>query len=409
MKNKFLPTIGSLYVNYIFQGIATIIISQNMSLFQDRWHSSISQITLVISAVGFGRILSINLAGLLSDALGRRKAVILGALSYVIFYLGLVFSPSYLLAFVFAIFAGIGNSFLDTATYPTVVEASESHQNNGALSVLNKSFISMGQFLLPIITSFLIKQHLFFGWTFLVSAGLLLVNCLFLARLPFPAMSSGEKANSLPASNSKEHVTVSANGAKFAIEGICLLVFSLVSVSLFNIFIIWVPTFADQIVGVSKTNSLMFVSLYSICSFTSVFLTSAIIKKGVNVVHFIITCTTLTALALITMLVLPNMITLILATVAIGFFAAGGIWQLGLVVLLEFFPNHRGRITSYYSLATSLSVMAIPYLTGILAEKNIELVFVLLAALAILGSLVQIIVSYRYNKVFHSSAAINNL
>ncbi|MFZ2483123.1 MAG: MFS transporter, partial [Streptococcus parauberis] len=123
MKNKYVPTIGALYINYIFQGIAAIIISQNMTVLEGRWQASLSQITLVISAIGFGRVLSVNLAGFLSDYLGRRKAVILGVLSYIIFYLGLTFSNSYILAFIFAIFAGIGNSFLDTSTYPVVVEA----------------------------------------------------------------------------------------------------------------------------------------------------------------------------------------------------------------------------------------------------------------------------------------------
>lgn len=170
MKNKYVPTIGALYINYIFQGIAAIIISQNMSVLEGRWHASLSQITLVISAIGFGRVLSVNIAGLISDALGRRKAVILGVISYVIFYIGLILSTNYMVAFAFAIFAGIGNSFLDTATYPVVVEAFEEHNSNSALSVLNKAFISVGQFLLPIITSFLLANHFYFGWTFITSA-----------------------------------------------------------------------------------------------------------------------------------------------------------------------------------------------------------------------------------------------
>ena len=404
MKNKYVPTIGALYINYIFQGIAAIIISQNMTVLEGRWQASLSQITLVISAIGFGRVLSVNLAGFLSDYLGRRKAVILGVLSYIIFYLGLTFSNSYILAFIFAIFAGIGNSFLDTSTYPVVVEAFEDHNNNSALSVLNKAFISVGQFILPLVTSYIFRNHLYFGWTFIASAVFLIVNIFFLAKLPFPKLFGNSEK--LPEEQLSEDTKLLWVQSNFAIEGVCLFIFSLVSVSLFNIFIIWIPTFAETVVGIAKTDSLMFVSLYSICSFTSVFITSAVVKRGLNVVNFMIFCTTITALAITGMVIHPKLVTVVIATVVIGVFAAGGIWQLGLATLLDFFPQRRGLVTSYYSLATSLSVMGAPFLTGVVAEKSIELVFVLVAVLALLGSIVLTIVSFRYQKVFHSETNI---
>ncbi|MGT2933122.1 MFS transporter [Streptococcus catagoni] len=404
MKNKYVPTIGALYVNYIFQGIASIIISQNMSIFEGRWQASISQITLVISAIGFGRVLSVNIAGFLSDLLGRRKAVLLGMFSYVCFYGGLLFAQSYWLAFFFAIFAGIGNSFLDTATYPAVVESFEEHHNNSALSVLNKAFISMGQFFLPIVTSFLLKNHFYFGWTFLFVILTLIINVFFIVKLPFPKDKVKEKNK--PSTEQLAEAELPCPQSRFSIEGICLLIFSLVSVSLFNIFIIWIPTFAEEVVGIAKTDSLMFVSLYSIFSFISVFVTSIIIKKGVNILAFMTFCTSMSALALLIMLFVPNICTLVFATFCIGFFAAGGIWQLGLTILLDFFPQRKGLVTSYYSLSTSLSVMGTPYITGILAEGGIQSVFYLVAILAILGSFVLTITFFRYKKVFSSENTI---
>ncbi|MBA2794899.1 MFS transporter [Streptococcus porcinus] len=406
MKNKYVPTIGALYINYIFQGIAAIIISQNMAILEGIWQASISQITLVISAIGFGRILSVNIAGLISDALGRRKAVLLGALAYIIFYLGLVFASNYMIAFIFAIFAGIGNSFLDTATYPVVVEAFEEYNSNSALSVLNKAFISIGQFLLPIITSFLLRHHFYFGWTFIASSLFLVVNAFFIFKLPFPKYQKNKATEAVVDAEFSTEIKPLWNQSNFAIEGLCLLIFSLVSVSLFNIFIIWVPSFAESAIGIARTTSLMFVSLYSIFSFVSVFITSAIVKRGVNVLSFMIFCTSMSALAIIGMLVMPNVYSLVFATFCIGFFAAGGIWQLGLATLLDFFPQRRGLVTSYYSLATSVSVMGSPYITGILAEKRVALVFYLVAALAVLGSIVLSIVAYRYKKVFLSETNI---
>ncbi|MGT2715935.1 MFS transporter [Streptococcus respiraculi] len=398
-KNKYIPTISSLYVNYIFQGIATIIVSQNMSVLRENWGASISQITLVISAIGLGRILSINAAGVISDTLGRRRAVLLGIISYVIFFIGLLLAPNYIVAFIISIFAGFGNAFLDTSTYPVVVEAFESRNSNSALSVLNKAFISMGQFVFPIITSFILKNGHYFGWTFIVSAVCMALNLVVSLKLPFPIVEKKSDVE-VQATVDVEPITRHRQ-ANFKVEGFALLAFSFVSVSLFNIYITWIPSFAQHAIGMAEADSLVLVSAYSIFSFISVFLTSFIVNRGINIPVFMICCTTMTGLALLLMIAMPNLYTVILSTFVVGFFAAGGIWQLGLAILLEFFPFKRGLITSYYSLATSIAVMGIPYLTGVLAEHNLNHVFILIISLAFLGSLCLYIVHKRYQTIFY--------
>ena len=61
---------------------------------------------------------SLPFARPLSDKLGRRISVLIGAASYVIFFIGIAFSPNIQVAYVAAVLGGIANSFLDTATYP---------------------------------------------------------------------------------------------------------------------------------------------------------------------------------------------------------------------------------------------------------------------------------------------------
>ncbi|MGT2910739.1 MFS transporter [Streptococcus cameli] len=401
-KQNYVPTISSLYINYVFQGIAAIIVSQNMTILREQWQASLSQVTLVLSAIGLGRILSINTAGFLSDKLGRKLAVALGGLSYIIFFLGLLYSPNYQVAFVVSIFAGFGNAFLDTATYPVVVEAFDNPSRNSALSVLNKAFISMGQFVFPIITRFILNNDIYFGWTFLVSAACMLLNLLLVLRLPFPKVSNGRSIQGTKIEQTG--TTYQPTGSRFRIEGMALMVFSFISVSLFNVFITWIPTFAQKSLYMKEADSLVMVSAYSIFSFISVFLTSFIVNRGINVPRFMMFCTTITGTALAIMLLVPNYATVFFATFSVGCFAAGGIWQLGLAVLLEFFPFKRGLITSYYSLATSISVMGIPYLTGLLAEKNINYVFILVVILAFVGTTALSIVNKSYQKLVYKQS-----
>lgn len=398
-KHKYVPTISSLYVNYIFQGIAAIIVSQNMTVLRRNWGASLKEISLVLSAIGLGRILSVNFAGYLSDKLGRRWSILLGIASYIFFFVGLLLSPNYIWAFIFSVFAGFGNAFLDTGTYPVVVEAFESNKRNSALSVLNKAFISMGQFIFPIITRFILKNDYYFGWTFIVSAICMGINLFLTLRLPFPEVKNGkvvQLTEEEPLENKQQAVK-----ANFKIEGVALLIFSFVSVSLFNIFITWIPSYAQAALKMAEEDSLVLVSYYSIFSFISVFATSFIVNRGINIPKFMIFCTTVTGLALTFMLQQPSFFSVILATFCVGFFAAGGIWQLGLAVLLEFFPFKRGIITSFYSLATSISVMVIPYLTGYLAELNMAYNFVLNAGLAFLGAACLIVVHQRHKILFN--------
>ena len=368
---KYRLLIGSLYFNYIFQGMAAIILSQNMTELKNQWQASTTQVTLVMSAIGFGRILSLYFSGYFSDTFGRRKTVIIAILSYALFFFGVLYSPNYQTAFFFAMFGGVSNAFLDTSTYPTLVEAYPDEKTNSSLSVLNKAFISLGQFILPFITRFLLKEELFFGWPFILCAVCLLANLGYLAFAKFPPLSS------LPTEIVDEPISSSSkiiNRGIFKIDGIALLVFSFVSVSIFNIFI----------------------SLYSVGSFVSVFFTSVIVKKGVNIPKLISFCVAISGLSLVWMLLSPSFISTVIAALAIGIFAAGGIWQLGLALMLELFPSRKGRYTSYYSLATSTSVMITPYITGIISNKGMEYVFWFDVFLILLGFIASLVIQQRY-------------
>lgn len=397
-KRSYRSLVTSLYINYIFQGIAAIILSQNMSELQTYWQASASQITLVMSAIGLGRVLVLYFSGYFSDHFGRKKTVIVAIISYVIFFLGLLLSRNYIVAIFFALFGGISNAFLDTSTYPTLAEAYPNGRVNSSLSVLNKAFIAAGQFILPFLTRFLIQRELFFGWAFILCAICLLLNMIFLIFLRFPPLST---IKSVSNKLEKREFYKPKNFGVFRLDGTALLIFSFVSVSVFNIFILWIPQFVEASGITTHEDSLMFVSIYSVGSFVSVFLTSAIVKKGVHVPKFILFCLLASASVLFIMLMAPGFITVLLASIFIGLFAAGGIWQLGLMLMLKMFPIHKGKCTSYYSLATAIGIMVTPYITGNLNDHiGVEAIFWFNLILVLFGLLAAVTINVRYNKLF---------
>lgn len=385
-----------MYLNYFFQGIASIIISQNLKVFQNQWGASVSQVTLVVSAIGLGRLLTLNLAGWFSDRFSRKRTVLVGVTANMLFFAGIVFTNNHITAFLVALLAGVGNAFLDTSTYPIVVESFPSENDNSSLSVLNKAFISTGQFILPILIRWTLKNDLYFGWIFFICAFGLLLNLFILNRLSYPE----KQAKLLSFDQDPVRTANRLHTSKLYIEGAALMIFSFVSVSLFNIFVFWIPSFSEKVLGISEADSLLFVSVYSICSFFSVFATSFVVKKRVNIPLLILICLFFTSLSLFYMIVWPSMLSITLASIFVGIFAAGGIWQLGLVVLLEFFPQNKGIVTSFYSFATAVSVMLTPYLTGLMVEYSIYWAFIYNLVLALIGLLAIYIVKIRYQRLF---------
>jgi MFS family permease len=86
-------------------------------------------------------LLTYTLSGVLSDKLGRKPLVILSALAMGIFLVGILLLPSYQLAFVFVLIAGMGNLAMDASSYPGLSEIFP--KSVGSANVLVKAFMCL--------------------------------------------------------------------------------------------------------------------------------------------------------------------------------------------------------------------------------------------------------------------------
>lgn len=97
MNKKYLPSALILYLNYFIHGIGCSILSQQVvkEMLADQWGmNDAMKVTAIAAALGLGRLISLPFAGPLSDKLGRRISVLIGVASYVIFFVGIAFSPN---------------------------------------------------------------------------------------------------------------------------------------------------------------------------------------------------------------------------------------------------------------------------------------------------------------------------
>src|SRR5699024_12589798 len=109
-------------IHYILLGRFNLIITLHKYFLTLQFNNKAAVISLLISAIGIGKLFGLWFAGRLSYSLGRKPMVITACILYVIFLVAIPFSPTYAVAFVFALLAGVGNSILDTSTYPALIE-----------------------------------------------------------------------------------------------------------------------------------------------------------------------------------------------------------------------------------------------------------------------------------------------
>lgn len=392
LKNKYLLAALAMYLAYFVHGMGGIIIAQNKTALMAQWATDAAGIGAVISALGLGRFIVLFISGKLSDKFGRKPFVILGLVTYMTFFVGILFSPNVTIAFIFGLLAGMANSFLDAGTYPALMECFPKAQ--GSASVMLKAFISGGSTLLPMIISFLTVNGLYYGYS-LIFCIVVLVVCLILTlKAEYPDFKPVEEADT-----KTEIVEVDAPKSNMWIEGIALIVIGFTATTTFQIIASWLPTYAEAAAGMDEASANMLVSLYSSGSLFSVFITSTLVAKWIKQVRFVFVYPLISLAMLVILLMFPSVAVCKMAAFVIGFTAAGGVLQLSLTTMAELFPVNKGTITGLVYSASSMSSFIIPTIAGKLATINASYIIVLDIVITAIGVLLALLVNFRYNKL----------
>lgn len=395
MKNKYMPTALALYINYFVHGMGAIILSQNMDALMQQFNTDRAGVSYVISGLGIGRLLVLFVSGALSDKFGRKPFVLLGIVTYMIFLGGILVAPNVSVALILAILAGMANSFMDSGTYPALMEAFP--ESSGSANIIIKAFIAAGQFVLPFIISFLIANDLWYGYSFLFCIAIFVINGLFLLKLQFPAHKV-EKAEV------KEESVSESNEPKsnFWIEGIALILIGFTATATFYIIQNYLPTYGQEVAGMEKSAALKLISLYSAGSFTAVVVTSILVAKWIKQVRFVFVYPLISLVMLVLLYLFPSPMMCVIGSFVIGYSAAGGVLQLALTTMSELFPKNKGTITGIVYTASSLASSVLPALIGVIASSNVSNIMLLNIVITAIGVVLALIVNIRYNMTMSS-------
>ncbi|MQS52002.1 MFS transporter [Companilactobacillus mishanensis] len=371
-----------LYLNYLIHGMAIVVLAQNMNVLGDQWHVSDAKVAMVISSLGIGRLLVLYFSGLLSDKYGRKLFVRMGILTYIPFFIGIVLSPNVYVAYFFGILAGMANSFLDSGTYPALMETFPT--NATTANVLIKAFASIGELILPIFVTILEAFNLWHGYSFIFCAAVLALNYLFIRKAKFVEVDvSGIKFKD---SKSKLSVVEKVNA-------VTLTVYGYIAMSTFYLVSQWLTKYGQEALNMNTAHARYLVSIYSMGSIVGVIITTVLTSRHLlKGTHIMFLSTVVSFVTLTTMTAILNPTVILIGSFLVGASAAGGVLQVGLTIMSELFPKRKGMVTGIYYTAGGLSSFTIPVITGFLYNNGVRSIMVFDCVIAVIGVLCSVVV-----------------
>lgn len=383
-RSPYVATTGAVYLYFVLYGMAVIVMSQHSAQLQQQWGATEGQVLQAIAGVGIGKIIGPTFAGFLSDRFGRRPAVVTGLVLVAVFLGALLVSPTWQVGFVLAVLFGLANAIGDTGNYPTLMEIFPAHA--GTANVLVKAAIALGQLTLPLLVTASASAGLPWGvpltGMLLVLAGLVVTQL----RAPYPDHRSAAApaapadagwagdAGAAPATAYQADQTSHADGPRprAGVDGAALVAYAFCATAMFWLAQNTLPALGVHLAGMSPGAGRALVAEYSAGSIVGVLATAALVARAVRGVTILVVYPAAAALAYTGLLVLPDPGAFRVCAFAIGVFAAGGLFQLTVVVLAEFFPQRKGVVTSMVGLASGLAAFALPFVSGLVVGDASE-------------------------------------
>ncbi len=391
MNKKYLPSALILYLNYFIHGIGCSILSQQVvkEMLAAQWGlSDVMAVTSIAAALGLGRLISLPFAGPLSDKLGRRLSVLIGCASYVIFFVGIAFSPNTTVAYVAAVLGGIANSFLDTATYPAVAEII--YKFTGIATMGIKLFISVAQLLMPFFLGVVAGTSMSYLMLPLAAGIAIAVLGVLAVFAPFPAASESGKSESF---------LDNLKNAHFSIESVALILIGFTSTATFQLWLNCAQTFGTEVAGIPSESVSMMQTYYSAGTMVALFVTSLLITKFKQV-RFLVIYPAISAVMLVLVYITKTPMICYIGAFVIGYAAAGGVLQMATAVVNDLFPKIKGTITSLVMIASSLCNYTI---LSAAAKMTSTQVITMNIVITVIGVLLALFVNMRYGTLLKNA------
>ena len=390
-KTKYYPTAFVLYLNYFVQGIATGVLGQQImkEALVTQWGLDITKdiglVATVVAAAGLGRLIILPFAGPISDKLGRKICVVIGALLYAVSMIMIAKSPTMMVAYIGSLISGSANSFLDCGVIPCCVEILQPH--TGIATIMTKFFISGGQKILPMIIGYAASST--FGLTnvifFTGIAFLIVAIFIFIAPVPKEQKSEGVEKQPSLLQQLKE--------TKFTLESWGLIAIGFTCTATFQLWLYCAQTYGAQVCGMVDTTIMQ--SNYATGTIAAIIVT-AILTLKVKPVRILFVYPLVSTITVFIVYFTKSSEMCSIGSYLMGFFAAGGVLQMATATVNDLFPKIKGTITAIIMIASSISMYTVMTAAGHMTPEAVLLMNGIIAAI---GTVIALFVNIRYKNL----------
>lgn len=382
---KYLLTLLGVYLVYMTHGIQAIILSQNLDQFVVKWACSKADVYSAIAYCGLGKLLFIWICGELSDRFGRKIMIGLGAVMYVIFFATLLITHNYTIAAFSSFLAGAATSFFDGGCYPALQESWP--KAPGTAVILVKGFISISGLFYPLIVVALRTSG---SWQTGIVIPLVMSVIVLIVSLLAPYSYDEElkerkeaiKSGQIPAPDKSTGKVMDEDTkratARFIVKPSkivpigCALYGFIAMASMYSAQQL-LTRYGMTVVGMDDMSAAALTSLYTGGSLAAVIIWGVFMSKfRWRPLKVLLIDTAGSALGYLMVLTLSSPTSVQIASLAIGFFAAGGALQCGIALMQEFNPGNKGRNVGIYYTFMGLASYAIPVIQSVLTSQSNE-------------------------------------
>lgn len=270
MKNSKYPGAISLtYATMFLEGALNVVLVVFMMTFASIFGKGSAEIALLVSFKSVGTMVTLYLAGTLSDKFGRKGIMVVGVMLFMAFLLGFIFVRDFNLLLLFSLLGGIGHGLTDSPGISLIFDAVEG--NTGPMMSLVQVFFAGGGVVATLLASFFINNLIPYQYFFVIFFVLTVMLLLMTLKVRFPKIKNNE-----PEFKVEEKQQIKKNPMKAMV---ILMVCILFSATFHVIMTTWTPTFAVDIKHTTEAQGVSILSAFQIGSVAGSFALAYLLRK----------------------------------------------------------------------------------------------------------------------------------
>lgn len=382
---------SSLIVTYgsmVLEGAILTMIIALMGPLSKQMNVSLSTISLLVTTQSIGTVGTVYISGNTSDKIGRKKVILLGISTYVIFLVGMYLTNDFKVAMFLSLLAGVAHGLMDSPSISMLIDIF-GDSSGPAMSVV-AVFFSGGGAISTIIIKQILERDLSIKLIYviyLVLAGLL---AIVVSKAKYPKK---QKRPIIKEIDSEKNRVV--DNGKLLRAALLLGVITFVYSSGNSIFRTWLGTYAFEVRGASLEESVGMLTYLQVGNVIGAFLFAYVLTK-IHSTKVMITNALIASIVLV--LFLSNIFGSVLLIMIVGAILSIS-FSLSLNIIGELFIDNSGQATGFIGTASMSGGMIMTFVSGrLLPIMGVEKLMWLSVGLIIFAGALAII----FRKIFVS-------